>query len=85
VREIVSGEGELESAGAMTRGTAADACIVWVFCTFNWIVPGVAMLLLAIVPDKVLLSTAVVVSGESFQRMAAWAGKFVPMIFSVVD
>ena len=29
------------------------------------------MLLLAMVPDKVLLSTAVVVSGESFQRMAA--------------
>ena len=55
----------------MTRGTAADDCMVWVFCTFNWIVAGVAMLLLVTVPDKVLLSTAVVASGESFQRMAA--------------
>jgi hypothetical protein len=45
--------------------------MVWVFCTFNWIVAGVAMLLLVTVPDKVLLSTAVVASGESFQRMAA--------------
>jgi hypothetical protein len=42
------------------------------------------MLLLATAPDKVLPSTAVVVSGASFQRMAAWAGKFVPVTFSVV-
>jgi hypothetical protein len=71
VREIVRGEGDVESAGAMTRGTAADDCIVWVFCTFNWIVAGAAMLLLVTVPDKVSLSTAVVASGASFQRMAA--------------
>ncbi len=43
------------------------------------------MLLLAMVPDKVLLSTVVVVSGAPFQRMAAWVGKFVPVTFSVWD
>ena len=43
------------------------------------------MLLLAIAPDRVLLSTVVVVSGAPFQRMAAWVGKFVPETFSVVD
>jgi hypothetical protein len=43
------------------------------------------MLLLAIVPDKVLLSTVVVVRGAPFQRMAAWAGKFVPVTFRVWD
>ncbi len=43
------------------------------------------MLLLAIVPDKVLLSTVVVARAAPFQRMAAWVGKFVPVTFSVVD
>ena len=33
VTEIVGGE--VESAGAMTKETAADSCIVCVFCTFN--------------------------------------------------
>jgi hypothetical protein len=42
------------------------------------------MLVLTTVPDKVLLSIVVVVSGEPFQRIAAWAGKFVPMTFKVV-
>jgi hypothetical protein len=35
MREIVRGERDVESAAAMTRGTAADDCSVWVFCTFN--------------------------------------------------
>ena len=43
------------------------------------------MLLLVTVPDRVLLSIAVVVSGAPFQRIAAWVGKFVPVTFSVVD
>ena len=43
------------------------------------------MLLLPTVPDRVLLSTAVVAIAAPFQRMAAWAGKFVPVTFSVVD
>jgi hypothetical protein len=42
------------------------------------------MLLLPTVPDKVLLSIAVVVSAAPFHRMAAWAGKFVPITFRVV-
>ena len=43
------------------------------------------MLLLPMVPDKVLLSTVLVVIAAPFQRMAACVGKFVPVIFRVVD
>ena len=43
------------------------------------------MLLLPMAPDRVLLSTVVVAIAVPFQRMAAWAGKFVPVTFSVVD
>jgi hypothetical protein len=84
VSEIVRGEGEPEFAGAITSGTACDDCIVCVFCTCNCTVAGVAMLLPPTVPDKVLASTTVVVSGAPFQRIAAWVGKFVPVTFRVV-
>jgi hypothetical protein len=83
VREIVRGE-ESALAAAMTRGTASDDCIVCVFWTCTCTVEGVAMLLLPIVPDKVLPSTAVVASAAPFQRMAACVGKFVPVTFRVM-
>jgi len=71
-------------AAAMTTGTACESCIVCVFWTCNWTVAGVVRLLLPIVPDNVLASTTVVVSAAPFQRMAAWAGKFVPVTLNVV-
>lgn len=84
MREIVRGEEEPEFAGAMMSGTACDDCIVCVFCTCTCTVAGEAMLLPPTVLDSVLASTTVVVSGEPFQRIAAWVGKFVPMTFRVV-
>jgi hypothetical protein len=82
--EIVRGFEELPLAGAMVTGTEGDSCIVWVFCTCNWAVPGLARLLLPIVPDNVLASTMVVVRLAPFHRMAAWVGKFVPVTFKVM-
>jgi hypothetical protein len=82
--EIVSGEDPSVLGGAMTSGTAGDACMVCVFCTCSWTVAGLAMLLLPIVPDNVLASTEVVATGAPFQRMAACVGKFVPVTLRVM-
>ena len=56
---------------AMVTCTAGDSCIVCVFCTCNLAVPGVARLLLPIVPDNVFESTTAVVTWAPFQRIAA--------------
>ena len=84
VAEIVSGEDPSVLGGAMTSDTAGDACMVCVFCTWSWTVAGLARLLLPIVPATVLASTDVVANGVPFQRMAACAGKFVPMTLRVM-
>jgi hypothetical protein len=81
--ESVRGE-EPVPAAAMTTRTAGDSCIVCVFCTCNWAVPGFARLLLPTVLVSVLASTTVVGRVAPFQRIAAWVGKFVPVTFTVV-
>jgi hypothetical protein len=64
-------KGESAFGAAMVTCTAGDSCIVCVFCTCNWAVPGLARLLLPIVPDNVLESTTAVVTRVPFQRIAA--------------